>query len=76
MRRRTGQTLHKKIWQWMKTQIAQDVSASDELCEYDCRKQQCDEEEWANCERRINRAAGELWPEKRPPQTRPPSPNL
>jgi len=58
MRLGTTQTLHKKSWQWMKNQIAQDVPASDGLCEYDCRKQQCAEEEWAICERRIRSAAG------------------
>jgi hypothetical protein len=60
------QPLHKKLWQWLKGQIAQDVPDADGLCEYDCRKQQCTEEEWATCERRINKAAGELWPEPSP----------
>lgn len=73
MRLGTIQTLHKKFWQWMKNQIAQDVPASDGLCEYDCRKQQCTEEEWATCERRIGRAAGELWPETKPAPTPPQS---
>jgi len=62
MRLGTMQTVHQKLWQWLKNQIAQDVPASYGLCEYDCRKQQCGEEEWANCQRRIHRAAGELWP--------------
>lgn len=70
MRLGTIQTLHKKLWQLMKNQIAQDVPASDELCEFDCRKQHCTDEEWATCERRIGRAAGELFPEtaSTPPQ--------
>jgi hypothetical protein len=62
----TIQTLHSKMWQWLKDQIAQDVPEADALCEYDCRKQQCTEEEWATCERRIHKAAGELWPESSP----------
>lgn len=66
------QGVYKKFWQRMKNQIAQDVPASDGLCEFDCRKQQCSEEEWANCERRIQRAAGELWPGTRPTPTAPP----
>jgi hypothetical protein len=74
MRFGTIQTLYKRLWQWTKDQIAQDVPASDGLCEYDCRKQQCTEEEWATCERRIGSAAGELWPERKltptPPQFR------
>lgn len=71
MRFGTIQTLHKRLWQWMKDQIAQDVPAAHGLCEYDCRKQQCTEEEWATCERRIGRAAGELWPERKPTPTPP-----
>jgi len=62
----TIQTLHRRFWQWLKDQIAQDVPEADGLCEYDCRKQQCREEEWATCERRIHKAAGELWPESIP----------
>jgi len=62
----TIQPVHRKFWQWLKDQIAQDVPDADGLCEYDCRKQQCAEEEWATCERRIHKAAGELWPEPSP----------
>lgn len=76
MRLETIQTLHKKFWQWVKNQIAQDVPASGALCEYDCRKPQCTEEEWATCERRIQRAAGELWPETKPAPTSPRSPEV
>ena len=65
MRLETIRTLQKS-WQWLKNQIAQDVPESDGLCEYDCRKQQCAEDEWANCERRIQGAAGELWPGTKP----------
>jgi hypothetical protein len=76
MRLGTIQTLHNKFWQWMKNQIAQDVPASDRLCEYDCRKQQCTDEEWATCERRIGKAAGELWPATKPAPTPPQSPEV
>jgi hypothetical protein len=76
MRLGTIQTLHKKFWQWMKNQTVQDVPASDGLCEYDCHKPQCTEEEWATCERRIQRAAGELWPQTNPAQTSVPPPKL
>jgi len=61
------QTLRRKMWQWLKDQIAQEVPEADALCEYDCRKQQCTEEQWTTCERRIHKAAGELWPEPSPP---------
>ncbi len=57
------QAIPAKMWQWLKDQIAQDVPEADALCEYDCRKQQCVTGEWAACERRIQKAAGELWPE-------------
>ena len=63
----TIRTVHRKFWQWLKDQIAQDVPEANGLCEYDCRKQQCTEEEWATCERRIHKGAGELWPESSPP---------
>lgn len=76
MRLGTIQILHKKFWHWMKNQIVQDVPASDGLCEYDCRKPQCTEDEWGTCERRIQRAAGELWPETRPAPTPPQSPEV
>lgn len=56
-------TIPQRVWRWLKGQIVQDVPQADALCAYDCRKQQCTEEEWATCDRRINKAAGELWPE-------------
>jgi hypothetical protein len=56
-------TRHRKFWQWLKDQIVQEVGEADGLCEFDCRKPQCTEEEWATCERRIQNAAGELWPD-------------
>lgn len=58
----TIRTLPRKFWQWSKGQIVRDVSEQDGLCEFDCRKLQCTDEEWATCERRIHKAAGELWP--------------
>lgn len=62
----TVHTLRRRLWEWLKGQIARDVPEADGLCEYDCRTQQCTTEEWATCERRIHRAAGELWPEASP----------
>jgi len=56
-------TIPQRVWRWLKAQVVQDVPEADALCAYDCRKQQCNEEEWATCDRRINKAAGELWPE-------------
>ena len=71
MRLGTIQTLHKKLWQWISNQLAHEVPASDGLCEFDCRKPQCTEEESATCERRIRSAAGELWPDTKPASTPP-----
>ncbi|MGA2646211.1 MAG: hypothetical protein ABSF15_15985 [Candidatus Sulfotelmatobacter sp.] len=64
----TVQTLQRKFRQLLKDQIAQDVPEADELCEDDCRRQQCTEEEWATSERRIHKAAGELSPESTVPR--------
>lgn len=71
MRLGKPQALHKKFWQWLKNQVTQDVPVSVGLCEYDCRKQQCSAEEWESCERRIQKAAGELWPATKPAPTSP-----
>lgn len=51
-----------ELLRWAKNQIVADVPRDLELCEFDCRKHQCALNEWANCERRLNRAAGELMP--------------
>lgn len=55
MRLGTIQTVHKTFWQRMKNQITQDVPTSVEQCEYNCRKPNCTEKEWATCERRTQR---------------------
>jgi len=54
-----------RIWRVLKRQVVQDVPDDSALCEFDCRKGQCRQEEWANCERRIRKAAGELFPDSR-----------
>lgn len=51
-----------RVWRWIKDQIVQDVPQESALCEYDCRKGQCTAEEWETCERRLNKAQGELMP--------------
>jgi hypothetical protein len=52
-----------EILRWLKQQV-QDVPDELALCEFDCRRAQCTSDEWATCERRINRAAGELLPSR------------
>src|SRR5208337_5127894 len=54
----------KRAWLWLRSQVIRDVPDGDSLCEYDCRKQECGQEEWAHCDRRLNKAAGELRPGK------------
>jgi len=47
---------------WLMKEFVQDVPESISLCEFDCRKQQCTLAEWASCERRLKKGAGELRP--------------
>jgi hypothetical protein len=58
--------LLRKIWDWVAGQFVGDVPEDNALCEFDCRKPQCNEGEWENCTRRLQRAAGELMPAKKP----------
>lgn len=53
---------------WLKNQIVDEVPPEDALCEFDCRKEQCQFDEWATCERRLSRGAGEFMPNKSSPQ--------
>ena len=55
--------LFSRTWRWLKDQIVREVPPEDALCEFDCRNEQCLYDEWATCERRLTRAAGELMPE-------------
>lgn len=61
----------RRAWQWLREQFSQEVSEDSALCEFDCRKLQCQMGEWESCERRLSRAAGELMPypkKSSPPQ--------
>ena len=53
-----------RLWRWVKNQFISDVPQDIELCEYDCRKGQCTLSEWEKCEKRLSKAAGELWPNR------------
>jgi len=53
------------LWQWIKSQIVQEIPEDIALCEFDCYKLQCTEKEWLTCPRRIARAAGELMPRRK-----------
>jgi hypothetical protein len=52
-----------RTWQWLKGQIVADVPAETAICEFDCRKQQCKQDDWANCQRRLSHAAEEFQPD-------------
>ena len=56
----------RNLWQKLKEHVAQPVREDDALCEFDCRKLECAEDEWATCERRISKGAGELRPAPTP----------
>ena len=51
-----------RLWGWVKYQIVGDVPEDIALCAMDCHKGQCTMGEWETCERRLEKAAGELMP--------------
>jgi hypothetical protein len=60
-------SLIRGFFHWVRLQIIQDVPKEAALCELDCRKDQCSQGEWEACERRLNRAEGELMPSPKNP---------
>lgn len=54
-----------RAWLWFKDQIVREVPPESAICEFDCRNGQCRNDEWATCERRLSRGAGEFMPEQR-----------
>ena len=55
-----------RLWLFVKRQIVGDAPEDLAICAFDCRKGQCRQDEWAVCQRRINKGAGELFPDIRP----------
>ena len=51
-----------RVGPWAREQIVVEVPADLAVCEFDCRQPACSSEEWATCQRRISKAAGELMP--------------
>jgi hypothetical protein len=49
-----------RFWRWTKGQMISQVPEAIALCEFDCGKRQCQQTEWASCERRLAKAKGEL----------------
>jgi hypothetical protein len=55
------------FFQLVQNQIIQDVPEDIAICEFDCRTGQCTQSQWESCERRLNRAEGELMPSPKEP---------
>ena len=60
---------HLGVWQVVKRQVVGDAPEELGICEFDCRKEQCLQDEWDTCERRIRKGAGELFPDGNSSQT-------
>jgi hypothetical protein len=58
--------LLQRIWDWVAGQFVREIPEDVAVCEFDCRKPQCHEGEWASCMRRLQRAPGALMPAKEP----------
>jgi hypothetical protein len=52
------------LWlrQFVRRQIVTTAPEDIAICEFDCRKTQCSQDEFEACERRIRKGAGELFP--------------
>ncbi len=59
-------SLFRLLRQAINRQLIAEVPEDFALCEFDCRKRQCIQGEWEACERRIHKAAGELFPNPPP----------
>ena len=68
MPRHPSRNPFKRLWKFVERQVIDDASEDFAICEFDCRKGQCTQAEWAACERRIRKGAGELFPGSRPPK--------
>jgi hypothetical protein len=62
-----GNPFH-RLWQFVTRQIIGDAPDAIALCEFDCRKGQCMQDEWDVCDRRISKGAGELFPKSGRPK--------
>jgi hypothetical protein len=52
----------RRLWRFAIRQIVDDPPDDIAICEFDCRKGQCVQNEWDSCDRRIHKGAGELFP--------------
>jgi len=53
----------RRLWQFVKRQTIGDAPEDFAICEFDCRKGRCMQDEWETCDRRIRKGAGELFPD-------------
>jgi hypothetical protein len=60
-----------RLWRWVTDQVVGEVPEESALCEFDCRKGQCEMGEWTSCERRLRQANAELWPSAQDPKSDP-----
>lgn len=56
-------TLWNRFSRWLRGHLVGEVPTDLALCEFDCPRGQCLEDEWTTCQRRISRAARESMPE-------------
>ncbi len=59
----------RRLWRFVTRQVIDDAPDDIAICEFDCRKGQCMQEEWATCERRSRKGSGELFPAEKPPSS-------
>jgi hypothetical protein len=52
----------RRQWYRLSNELIQDVPEAIAVCEFDCRKTQCTNEEWTNCKRRLRKPVEELMP--------------
>jgi hypothetical protein len=52
----------RRLWRFVKRQIVGDAPEELSICQFDCPKGECRQDEWDTCERRISKGAGELLP--------------
>jgi len=55
------------LQQFVKRQIIDEAPEDFAICEFDCRRGQCKQDELDACERRMRKGAGELFPSSRKP---------
>jgi hypothetical protein len=63
-RSRRGNSFH-RLRQFVERQIIDDAPEKLAICQFDCRKGECLQDEWETCDRQIRKGAGELFPDAR-----------